>query len=148
MAEHIDKRAIRDALYDADAISMRGVELINQFPVVNVQCMSILINGMEMPKDGCRDCILVNRKWHGDVCPILKREVTGNVERGGFQTDCPLIKVPEPHGRLIDADAVIDLVMQYCPDDDGVCSKAGADLRELLDEIENLPTNISAEEGE
>lgn len=51
----------------------------------------LIIKGMEMPKDGCRDCIFVNRKWHGDVCPILKREVTGNVERGGFQTDCPLV---------------------------------------------------------
>ena len=58
-----------------------------------------------------------------------------------------VVPVP-PHGRSIDADAVIDLVMQYCPDDDGVCSKAGADLRELLDEIESLPTIIPAEEAE
>lgn len=66
----------------------------------------LMIKGMEMPKDGCRDCIFVNRKWHGDVCPILKREVTGNVERGGFQTDCPLVPVPK-HGRLIEeVDAV------------------------------------------
>lgn len=68
--------------------------------------MSVLIRGMEMPKDGCRDCIFVNRKWHGDVCPILKREVSGNVVRGGFQTDCPLVPV-RPHGRLIEeVDAV------------------------------------------
>lgn len=66
----------------------------------------ILIRGIEMPKDGCRDCIFVNRKWRGDVCPILKREVTGNVERGGFQTDCPILPLPEVHGRLIDADAL------------------------------------------
>lgn len=65
--------------------------------------MSILIKGMEMPKNGCKDCIFVNRKWLGDVCQILKREVTGNVERGGFETGCPLVPVP-PHGALMDRD--------------------------------------------
>ena len=68
--------------------------------------MSVLVKGMEMPTNGCKDCIFVNRKWCGDICPFLKREVTGNVERGGFQTDCPLVPV-SPHGRLIDADALI-----------------------------------------
>ncbi|WP_303834684.1 hypothetical protein [Ruminococcus flavefaciens] len=33
---------------------------------------------------------------------------------------------------------VLDLVMKYCPDDDGTCSKLGADLRELLDDIEDI----------
>lgn len=32
----------------------------------------------------------------------------------------------------------LELIMKYVPDDDGTCSNAGADLRELLDEIENL----------
>ena len=79
-------------------------------------------------------------------CRVNGKEIFRLSEKADF---CPLVVVPEPHGRLIDADAVIDLVMQYCPDDDGVCSKAGADLRELLDEIEDLPTTIPAsEEGE
>jgi len=67
--------------------------------------MSVLIEGVEMPKYGCRDCIFVNFKWYGDVCPILKKEVTENIARCGFHPDCPLVEVP-PHGRLIDADAV------------------------------------------
>ena len=41
MAEYIDKRAIRDALCDADAITMKGVALLNQFPVVNVQWIPV-----------------------------------------------------------------------------------------------------------
>ena len=53
-----------------------------------------------------------------------------------------------PHGRLGDLDAAVELAIQYCPDDDGSCSKADSDLRELLDEIESLPTIIPAEEGE
>lgn len=35
---------------------------------------------------------------------------------------------------------VLDIAMQYCPDDDGSCSKADADPREMLDEIEALPS--------
>lgn len=29
--------------------------------------------------------------------------------------------------------------MKYCPDDDGSCSSANVDLREMLDEIEAIP---------
>ena len=36
MAEYIDKEALRDALYDADAITMNGVKIINQFPSSDV----------------------------------------------------------------------------------------------------------------
>lgn len=43
------------------------------------------------------------------------------------------------NGDLISLGAVLEIVMQYCPDDDGSCTKAGVDLREMLDEIENLP---------
>ena len=42
--------------------------------------------------------------------------------------------------KPIDADVVIEKVMNYCKDDDGSCVEASADIRELLDEIENLPT--------
>lgn len=36
MAEYIDKTAIRQALYDADAISFKGLEILNQFPAADV----------------------------------------------------------------------------------------------------------------
>lgn len=41
--------------------------------------------------------------------------------------------------EYIELKAAVDLAMQYCPDDDGACSKADRDIRELLDELENLP---------
>ena len=34
---------------------------------------------------------------------------------------------------------ILDIASQYCTDDDGSCSKADVDLREMLDEIEALP---------
>lgn len=36
----------------------------------------------------------------------------------------------------------IELAMQYCPDDDGTCSKADEDMRNLLDELEDLPSAV------
>ena len=36
--------------------------------------------------------------------------------------------------------AAIDIAMQYCPDDDGSCTKAGVDTREMLDELEDMPS--------
>ena len=36
MAEYIERKALRDALYDADAITMEGVKLLNQFPAADV----------------------------------------------------------------------------------------------------------------
>lgn len=113
--------------------------------------MSVLIKGIEMPKDGCRGCLFVNRKWKGDVCPFLKREVTGNVERGGFQTDCPLIPVL-PHGRLIDAEELRKQMYHEAFETDSDMQKwdSGCWIRYKMFEnaLESAPTIVDAEECE
>lgn len=65
--------------------------------------MGVYIKGMKMPK-GCDDCIL------GDV-------VCG-YDEDHIDRDCPLVEVPEPHGRLIDANAFHNNM-------DYVCSAGG-----------------------
>ena len=55
MAEYIDKEALRDALYDADAITMNGVKILNQFPAADVDNVV-----------RCRDCIGRNT-WYNDA---------------------------------------------------------------------------------
>ena len=40
---------------------------------------------------------------------------------------------------LISRQAALDIAFKYCPDDDGTCSEARSDLRNMLDEIESLP---------
>lgn len=57
--------------------------------------MSILIEGMKMPKD-CKDCIFCVNNW----CVINSRlhHIKGAEETTQY---CPLIPVP-PHGDLID----------------------------------------------
>lgn len=41
--------------------------------------------------------------------------------------------------EYISREEVLNIAIQYCSDDDGSCSKADVDLREMLDEIEALP---------
>lgn len=36
MNEYVNRKDLRDALYDADAIAMEGVKIINQFPSADV----------------------------------------------------------------------------------------------------------------
>ena len=57
--------------------------------------MSVLIKGMKMPET-CNECYL-REKY---VCPILRCVVEGYY-RPSF---CPIVPVPTPHGRLVDAD--------------------------------------------
>ena len=109
--------------------------------------MSVLIKNMEMPKG----CIYANDNDQTEYCPLLNHDdvpfcqyiesepeiAIGIGERPVY---CPLSDVPEPCENTVSRQAAIDAVMQYCPDDDGSCSKADRDIRELLDDIENLPS--------
>ena len=57
--------------------------------------MSIVVKGMEMPKN-CTLCDSIGLNV-AIGCPVM----TGI---NGRATDCPLVELPEKHGRLIDAD--------------------------------------------
>ena len=73
--------------------------------------MSVLIKNMEMPTN-CADCPLnydqmacavTWTRWWSDSMVIMNFD--SDKER---MPNCPLIEVPTPHGRLIDADAIQD----------------------------------------
>ena len=85
--------------------------------------MSVLIKGMEMPKN-CDEC-----RFHVDGwCYVLRPE--SEEERKRITTNyCPLVCVP-PHGRLIDADEFFRI------------------FPELISYEFAAPTAIEAEEGE
>ena len=66
--------------------------------------MSLLIPNMDMPKD-CWSCPMIK------VDLITKQRYCGKTLtdiKDSFirLSDCPLKKIPTPHGRLIDADAL------------------------------------------
>lgn len=73
--------------------------------------MSILIKGMKMPeKCGSCDLFHVESPMH---CTVVKGHKTVGAPYGMPRPDwCPLVGVPEPHGRLIDYDWVVENVIK------------------------------------
>lgn len=71
--------------------------------------MSVLVKGMKMPSECARfedgefvHCLFVNTD---DDC-ILQSKVTGTWEE--MYQNCPLVALPDKHGRLGDLDALIE----------------------------------------
>ena len=102
--------------------------------------MSILIRGMEMPS--CNDCPLA-----GDFkcnlmpsIPALCKEYDIAIQNGKRLDDCPLVEIP-PHGRLIEKNAVFELIRSF-PNVDRQLPV------EFMKALYELPTIIEAEEGE
>ena len=93
--------------------------------------MSVLIKGMEMPKS-CDDCYIAN-------CP----NDIGYTDRGkcSRHINCPIIEVPEPHGRLIDGGALFEEVFKVW----GIEYDA-SDCNTLMRLINDAPTIIPASE--
>lgn len=69
--------------------------------------MSVYIPGMEMPTS-CGYCPLMHGTHKGDEC-YVGALITEYQKR---PDDCPLVPVP-PHGRLIDADALMNCIRAH-----------------------------------
>jgi len=73
--------------------------------------MSVLIKGMEMPKH-CRNCKF-SYFTHGISMKCLFISEACKIK--GRLSNCPLVAVPTPHGRLIDADRFLDWLKEFYP---------------------------------
>lgn len=70
--------------------------------------MGVYIKGMNMPKNKPHDCPLFGGEY--GICNAdWKRECNNS----NIPEDCPLVEVPMPHGRLIDADAMIKEIKRW-----------------------------------
>ena len=67
--------------------------------------MSVIISGMEMPKNckECRFCYLPSRGAHYH-CYLIRGAGVPTRKIDVIRPLCPLIPLPSEHGRLIDAD--------------------------------------------
>lgn len=95
--------------------------------------MSVLIKGMEMPKH-CNECRFECRAY----CFLADTVIESN----GRPDWCPLVEVP-PHGRLIDADAILS---QYNGNILTAQNDYAEGLRDAAEDIKTAPTIIEAEE--
>ncbi len=103
--------------------------------------MSVLIKGMEMPKK-CEQCWFFGTdSARVGYCYLLKGELP---LPDGVPQDCPLIEVPTPHGRLIDADALKEIEFCGLQADKKIIYQMG--WNDAIDAIaENAPTIIESE---
>ena len=105
--------------------------------------MSVLVKGMKMPKC-CSDCAcnydqmaccITGTKWWSDTMLLLDFDPFKDK-----LCDCPLVELPEKHGRLKDVDALVPDICHDWEDcgylrDDGYSAYC----------IEKAPTVIEAE---
>ncbi len=95
--------------------------------------MSILIKGLNMPKDDCeayRELIITNNYVGNGKIQMLAHDSNTNEFIG------EVVEVPEPHGRLIDVDAIIVARSDYYISDD---------FMEVINMLEDAPTVIEGE---
>ena len=104
--------------------------------------MSILIKGMEMPK-ACEWCSFIStfttERGVGCSCEVENFEFGEYSKR---QENCPLVEVPTPHGRLIDADRLLAVLKSMASTNESVPTTA------VLELIDHQPVVLKAEVSE
>lgn len=102
--------------------------------------MSILIKGMEMPKDKAIAVVI-----HPDGTAYSAEMFAGVCTE--YLADCTAVPVP-PHGRLGDLDAIKKEFDRICDEFDACIIDEMNCLNMILASFYNAPTIIPAEEGE
>ena len=104
--------------------------------------MSVLIKGMEMPK-ACEWCSFIStfttESGLGCRCEVESFEFWDYSKR---QENCPLVEVPAPHGRLIDADRLLAVLKSMASTNESVPTTA------VLELIDHQPVVLKAEVSE
>lgn len=106
--------------------------------------MGVFVRGMEMPTC-CVDCDLHNPFSETPYC----RRLLQVIPLEGRMENCPLVEVPTPHGRLIDADKLHDEMYHRAFETDGDTmwqSGCWVRYRAVQQVQDNAQTVIEAEE--
>jgi len=89
--------------------------------------MSVLVKGMGIPEK-CGSCDLFHAEYPMH-CSVVKGHKTVGAPYGMPRPEwCPLVELPEKHGRLIDADKLID----YCNDMLRIISESDDDMINII----------------
>ena len=86
--------------------------------------MSVLIRGMQI-QDNCKECRM---RTDYDFCSAMPKEFCGYTNDIRCPDWCPLVEIPEKHGRLIDADELID----YCNNMIRIISESDDDMINII----------------
>ena len=102
--------------------------------------MSVVVKGMQMPeKCGLCDLFHAESPMH---CTVVKGNKTVGAPYGMHRPEwCPLVALPDKHGRLVDADSlIIDLM------DRGLEGIQTDDWAEIQQTVMEQPTIVEAED--
>ena len=110
--------------------------------------MSVLIKGMDMPEK-CSRCNIED-DWY--YCPLANGDNgdTAELRYDERLINCPLVEIPEKHGRLIDADELIEFIEnRYDITWKSDCYEGGIKdaCTDIIEKINSMPTIIEAEGG-
>ena len=114
--------------------------------------MSVLIKGLKMPKE-CRECkMLTYYSTSGcSMCDIAEKALARNfkpIPFDGRPDWCPLVEIPEPHGTLIDRDALNIGEYEREDDDTGTLEISLGGLLEVYHRVKDAPAIIARKDGE
>jgi len=109
--------------------------------------MSLLINGLDMPKNGRVTIDLASEETGTNIIARITDDKTGKlIEHKG------VVVIPTPHGRLIDADSLMEDCQRlenteyYFDSDEDEISTFLLDANSVEAIIEEAPTVVEAEE--
>lgn len=68
--------------------------------------MSVIVKGMEMPTTCC-NCKFREPFIDFAYCHLAEMDMEYEESDNCRHPDCPLVEIPTPHGRLIDADELV-----------------------------------------
>lgn len=97
--------------------------------------MSVLVKGMEMPTTCC-NCKFREPFIDFAYCHLAEMDMEYEESDNCRHPDCPLIEIPTPHGRLIDADELARIWKG---------ARFSGDIKPIVDA---RPTVIEAERSE
>lgn len=100
--------------------------------------MNLLIKGMDMPKDYKSRIAALDRQTDDGILRLF----ISDFDREAMKYSCrvyPIVEIPTPHGRLIDADSLIEYINKELKGDEYI-------QRMFRRIIKSRPTIIEAEE--
>ena len=112
--------------------------------------MGVYIKGIEMPKN-CMSCPFpsVGVDWYYCYCPGVDGKAYDFEQSNTVPDDCPLVALPDKHGRLVDADALRDRLRNLADDDwnANTTTTWSEAFSECDDMVDDAPTIVEAEDG-
>lgn len=113
--------------------------------------MSIIVKGMKMPEN-CIKCPLQFGGWCYASPTEIDERVAPTVDEAWEQVKpdwCPLVALPDKHGRLVDADALRDRLRSLADDDwnANTTTTWSEAFSECDDMVDDASTIVESEDG-